>query len=206
MKIYNFKQLSQEWIDIRKGKMTASHAQAIGNNGKGLETYIMEIMAEKYSSAEPDNYTNKDIERGIELEDYAREMYELETGKKITQVGFIEHNSFSGCSPDGLIGEDGGVEFKALKDINHFKLSILGEREIESKYIWQIQMNLMITSRKWWEFVSYNPNYNKSLLIFKIKPDEEKFADLKKGLEIGEIKIKELSDKIDAMRDIKTQK
>lgn len=196
MKIHNFEQQSPEWFEIRKGKLTASHAQAIGNNGKGLDTYIMELMSEYHSSGEREIYTNKDIERGIELEEFAREMYELETGNKVVQVGFLEHNEFSGCSPDGLIKADGGIEVKAPKDINHFKMIVNGEKEIESKYIWQIQMNLLITGRVWWDFVSYNPNYKKSLLIFRIKPDEEKERKLKGGLLRGEKKIKELKNSL----------
>lgn len=192
MKIYNCEQLSEEWFKCRRGKLTASNAQAIGNNGKGLETYIMYVMSEYYSSGEKEHYTNKDIERGIELEEFARDMYELETGNKVEQVGFIEHNEFAGCSPDGLISDDGGIEIKALKDINHFKIIINGEKEIESKHIWQIQMSLFITGRKWWDFISYNPNYKKSLLIFRITPDETKFKKLKEGLKTGEQRIKEL--------------
>lgn len=192
MKIHSFEQLSDEWFAIRKGKMTASHAQAIGTNGKGLDTYIMEIMSEYHSSGKKEHYTNGDIERGIELEEFAREMYELETDSKIDQVGFIEHSEFAGCSPDGLIGKEGGVEFKALKDINHFKMIVNGEKEIESKYLWQIQMCLFITGRKWWDFVSYNPNYKKSLLIFRIEPDETKEEKLKEGMKTGEKKIKDL--------------
>lgn len=193
MKIYdNIEQLSPEWFAIRKGKMTASHAQAIGTNGKGLDTYIMQIMSEYYSSGEREIYTNTDIERGIELEEFARGIYELENSCVVDQVGFIEHNEFTGCSPDGLIEQDGGIEIKALKDINHFKMSVNGEKEIESKYIWQIQMNLFITGRKWWDFVSYNPNYKKSLIVFRIKPDEEKFLKLQVGIMAGENKIKEL--------------
>jgi len=43
--------------------MTASHATAIGNNGKGLETYILEMMAESFSSAEKEQYSNEHTER-----------------------------------------------------------------------------------------------------------------------------------------------
>lgn len=196
MKISYCEQLSDEWWNAKIGMMSASKAQAIGNGKKGLDTYIMELMAEKYSSGEREIYTNKDIERGIELEEYAREMYELETGNKIEQVGFIEHNKFSGCSPDGLIGKDGGIEIKALKDINHFKMSINGAKEIESKYIWQIQMNLLITGRKWWIFLSYNPNFTKSLLSYTIYPDKDKFKKIEKGLETGRKMIISINNKI----------
>jgi hypothetical protein len=43
-------------------------------------------MAEHYSSAEKEKYTNTHIERGNELEHIARDMYELETGSKVEEV------------------------------------------------------------------------------------------------------------------------
>lgn len=192
MKLHQMEQLSEEWFEIRKGKMTASNAQAIGNNGKGLDTYIIEIMSDYYSSGEKESYTNPDIERGIELENTAREIYELDNDYKIEQVGFIELNKYVGCSPDGLIGKDGGIEIKALKDSKHFKMILNGEKEIESKYIWQIQMNLFITGRKWWDYVSYNPNFEKSLMVFRIEPDQKKFEKLKEGIENGTQQIKDI--------------
>lgn len=97
-----------EWFAIRAGKMTASHAQEIGNMGKGLTTYIYEILAEAYSSGEPEKFSNAHTDRGIELEPVARSMFEMEHDCQIEEVGFIEHNDFVGCSPDGLIGEEGG--------------------------------------------------------------------------------------------------
>src|ERR1035437_1041332 len=122
MKIYNCEQKSEEWFKLREFKMTASHAQAIGNGKAGLETYITEMMAEHYSTAPKENFTSKDTERGNELEEFAREMYELETDNEVKQVGFIEESKYVGCSPDGLVGQDGLVEFKALNDVGHYKL------------------------------------------------------------------------------------
>ena len=199
MKIHKIEQQSPEWFEIKKGKMSASHAQAIGNCGKGLETYILDLMAELHSSAEKEIYTNGDMERGIELEPVAREMYELENSAKIEQVGFIEIDDYTGCSPDGLIGEDGGIEIKCQDDKNHFKMILNGEKEIDSKYIWQIQMCLFLTNRKWWDYVSYNPNYKKSLLVFRIYPDKKMFESLKKGIEIGKNRIKEINKTLNEM-------
>ena len=196
MKLHQIEQQSDDWFAIRKGKLTASHAQAIGNCGRGLDTYIIELMSEYFSSGEKESYTNADIERGIELEATAREIYELDKACDIEQIGFIEYNDYVGCSPDGLIGKDGGIEIKALKDTNHFKMILNGEREIDSKYLWQIQMNLFITGRKWWDYVSYNPNFEKSLLVFRIEPDEKKFKKLEEGIEIGTKKIKQIISNI----------
>lgn len=177
MNILEMEQGSEEWREARKGRITASHAQAIGSNGKGLETYI-----EKYA-INTERYTSEDMERGNELEDTARKLYELETGNEVKQVGFIERDEYVGCSPDGLIGENGGIEIKCLNDKNHFHLSIT--EKIEKKHLWQIQMNLLITGRKWWDYVAFNPNLPKELVIIRIEPDKEMQEKLEEGIERG---------------------
>lgn len=188
MKIHNCEQKSEEWHAIRKGKMTASNATAIGNCGKGLETYTKEIVRKELSS-KIDDYSNKDFERGNELEPVAREMYELEKDVKVEQVGFIEYDEFTGCSPDGLVGEDGGSEIKCPDDKIYFDYLLEKEKAISSDYQWQCQMNLFITGRKWWDLIIYNPNFKKSMFIFRILPDTDKFKALEKGLAVGREQI-----------------
>jgi hypothetical protein len=51
-------------------------------------------------------------------------------------------------------------------------------------------MNLLITGRKWWDFVAYNPNFSQSLVIFRIEPDEVKQNALIEGLLKGTELIK----------------
>lgn len=197
MKIHkNLEQSTPAWFAIRKGKMTASHAQAIGNCGKGLDTYILELMAEFYSSHEEEKYNNDNMERGKELEDVARTVYEFEKKIRVETVGFVERDEFSGCSPDGLISDDGGLEIKCLNNKYHFNLILKKEKAIESKYIWQVQMNLLITERKWWDLVFYNPHYKKSLLVFQIRSDEEKQKKILEGLEIGKARIIEIKKRL----------
>lgn len=183
MKIYNVEQGTLEWFEVRKFKMTASNAQAIGNQGKGLDTYIYEVVAEAFT-LNTERYTNEAMERGKELEAQARALYELETGKITQEVGFCEYSQYVGCSPDGLT-EKGGIEIKCLNDVKHIKTLINGAKEIESAYVWQIQMNLLITGREWWDYVQYNPNFEKSLFIHRITPDKEMHDKLLKGFEIG---------------------
>jgi len=191
----NIAQGSPKWFAIRNFKMTASHAQAIGNCGKGLDTYILELMAESHSTSLEGKFSSKDTERGNELEPLARNAYEMEIGKVVKQVGFIELDEFTGCSPDGLIDENGGTEFKALNDIKHYSLLVKGESEIESKYLWQCQMCMYITGREYWDLCFYNPNFKTSLKVFRQLPDKEKFEGLEKGLAIGKeqiIRLKEI--------------
>ena len=189
------KQGTDGWLKDRAEKMTASNASAIGNNGKGLDTYINNLMAETYSSAIKESYTNEDMERGNELEALARTVYEMETGNEVEEVGFIELDEFTGCSPDGLIGEDGGLEIKCVKDEKYFKVLLEGIETVLSDYMWQIQMCLYVSDRKWWDLVLYNPNYKKSILILKVYPDKKYIDKLIIGLETGKEKIKLIKDK-----------
>lgn len=190
MKIHNFEQRTEDWYNIRKGKMTASNADTIIANGKGLETYIYNLMAEYYSSAEKENYINADMQRGIDLEPEARLEFEFYTDLDVQEVGFIEYNEFIGVSPDGLIGDDGLIEIKCPNDSVYFKLLL--SDNIKPEYIAQMQMQLYVTDRQYCYFVSYNPNFEKSLYIKKITRDEEMIEKLKKGLDKGTELIKEI--------------
>jgi exodeoxyribonuclease (lambda-induced) len=198
MKIHKIDQRSDEWFEIRKGKMTASNAQAISANGKGLETYIFGIMAEKLSDNKV-SFSNADTERGCELEDSARMRYELENDS-VTLVGFIEHDEFTGCSPDGLIGKEGGIEIKCPNDVNFLKILIYGEKAIESKYLWQCHMSMFISKRKWWDLVFYNPNFEQSMKVFRIMASDQKNAILKGGIDKGKALMIDLQKQIDALQ------
>lgn len=197
MIIHNIlQQGTEEWFAIRKGKMTASSACEIGNAGKGLDTYINKLMAEFYSSGERESFSNADTKRGIELEAQARDLYELRTMSEVSQVGFIENDEYSGCSLDGLVDEDGLIEIKCPKDEVYFKYLLNGEKEIDSKYIWQMQMQMMISNRKWCDFLAYNPNYKPTMFTKRIFADEDTFDKLRIGLGIGRAKIEDIKSKI----------
>lgn len=201
MEIKDFEQGTPEWFAIRKGKMTASHATAIGNAGKGLDTYIHKMMAEFYSSGEKKEYGSKDTERGNEYEPIARQVYEFERNVEVKEVGFMLYNEYVGASPDGLVDGDpegdGGTEIKSPDDTNYLSYLLDGKDAIESDYKWQCQMNLLVSGRKWWDLIIYNPNFKKSMLVFRIYPDAEKFEALERGFAKGIEMIKKIKIKIE---------
>ena len=194
MIIHNIEQRSDEWFTIKREKLGASHAQAIASQGKGLETYLIELMSEYYSIAPKENYTNEHIERGNELESQARAIYELETGNEVEEVGFVEIDEYVGCSPDGLVGEDGLIEIKCPSDKVYFQYLLDGK--IDTGYTWQMQMQMLICERKWCDYVVYNPNFEKSIVITRVYKNEEDFEKLEKGFEIARARIKEINNKI----------
>lgn len=203
--LHNIVQKSPEWYALRlKYPLTASHAQAIGNQGKGLETLCWKKLSEKYSSAEVEQLTNKHLARGVELEPQAISLYELETGQEVTTVGFITNEEISalgGASPDGLVGVDeGGIEIKSFDDLKHFEMiaekKTTGTFTVESGYLWQMQQEMLFADLKWIDFVAYNPNYKESLLIKRHFPDEVMREKLRVGLKIGEKLIESIENKL----------
>lgn len=195
MQIINIQQKTPEWFALRvKYPLTASEAQAIANQGKGLETLVWEKMTERFSIADKERYSNKDLERGVELEPLAREMYELETGNKVEEIGFVINekvSSVGGASPDGKItGQKGLLEIKCFDDKKHFQMIVdkkeKGDFKIESQYEWQMQMQMLFTEEEWADFLAYNPNFKESLLIKRVYADKDKQEEIIKGLKQGE--------------------
>jgi len=196
MIIHDVEQGTPEWLELRKGRVTASHATAIATNGKGLDTYVLELMSEYYSSGEREYYSNADMDRGNELEELAASAYEMEVGVELEKVGFVEYNEFVGCSPDRLVGEDGLVEIKCPNDKNYFKFLLEGEKAISTDYMAQMQMQMLITGRKWCDMVAYNPNFEKSIFIHRVFVDEDKHAKLLEGFKSAEGKIKAIKNQL----------
>ncbi len=193
--IHNVEQKSEEWFKLKeKYPLSASEGQAIGNAGKGLETLCYEVLSKKYSKGNNERISNKDTERGNELEPLARHIYELRNNCKVIEVGFVTDEGISkvgGVSPDGdVLGTDGLVEFKAFADQKHFEticeFNETGTFKVESKYEWQTQMQMLFTGKKWVDFCPYNPNYKESLLTVRIYRDEEKIQAIREGLKKGE--------------------
>lgn len=195
--IRGIQQGSDEWFALRRGVMTASHAQAIANAGKGLESYILELMADYYAKSS-DFYTNADMERGNELEASARLVYELENNTTVEEVTFVKIDDFIGCSPDGLVGDDGLVEIKCPNNKNYF-LIMLDPKNIDTKYVWQMQMQMLVTGRKWCDYVAYNPNFEKHYTTYRFEADEEKHEKLRNGFQVGKKQILELIEKINGI-------
>jgi dihydrofolate reductase len=104
-------------------------------------------------------------------------MYEFMTDTKVIETGFILDNSGEfGCSPDGLVGEDGGLEIKCPAPHNHVDWS--RKKVCPSKHYAQVQGCMWITGRKWWDFMSYHPDMKP--FIVRVERDEEFIEKLAK--------------------------
>ena len=179
MKICNHEQGSPEWFEARLGIPSASMFSKIVTT-KGVwstqaDSYINQLVAERLTGEREEVYQSHHMIRGTELEPEARDMYCLMKDVEVQEVGFCLHDTLKvGCSPDGLIGEDGGLEIKAPAPATH--VEYLRGGVLPSRYKQQVMGCLWITQREWWDFVSYHPNMKP--LIVRVERDEEYIAAL----------------------------
>lgn len=181
--------------------MTASNAQAIQANGKGLVTYVMEIMAFFYSSNEQTGYSNPDIDRGNELEEEAANIYSIKMSRHVEKADFVTDPFFKkyvGCTPDYYVYPYGLMEIKCPKDRVFLEYLLSGK--IDSKYYCQMQMQLMVTGCEWCDYVVYNPNFDNDLIVKTVFPDYNMFLKLEKGFESGIKMIEEIKTKMESIK------
>ena len=204
IKIHNVEQKTEEWFELRREHpLTASNCAAIVTAGKGLDTLCWKAVSESLSSRVVEHYSNEHIERGNELEPQAIVIYELETSNNVKAIGFVTDDAISklaGASPDGFVGEDGMIEVKCPDDVKYLKLLAEFKENkkitIESGYYYQMQMQMLITGRKWNDYTVYNPNFKESIIIQRVEPDEAIFEKIKKGLIVGEQIINKINIKL----------
>jgi len=202
MKIINCEQRSPEWYAARLGIPTASNFDKIvitdGSVSKQAKKYMYKLIGERLAGASEDSYENEAMIQGREMEDEARQLYQIATGQSVEQVGFCLADTcvgVFGCSPDGLVGETGLIEIKCPTMAVHVEYLI--DDKLPTKYIQQVQGQLLVTGREWCDFVSYYPGIKP--LIVRVKPDKKFITELKKQLYVfcNEIELitKQLEEK-----------
>jgi hypothetical protein len=167
-------QRTEEWFKDRLGRPTASnYSKLVTSTGKpstSADAYINELIAQRLTGELPEQITSVHIERGIELESKAISWFEFETDLEVIESGFIKHPVLeTGCSPDGLIGEDSGIEIKC--PAAHTHVGYLRSGKLPAKYVQQVQGSMWVTGRKHWFFLSYHPEMPK--LLIRVDRDEE---------------------------------
>lgn len=189
MKTFNFEQRSEAWRAIRCGMPTASEfsklVKASGEASDQLKGYATTLAAEKFAGRELDSFQSTSwMERGQELEAEAIRFYQFDQNCDVDPVGFVtDDNMHAGCSPDGLIGEIGGIEVKCLKSENHINAILYYQKHGRSQpaYIQQVQGALMLTGRRWWDQLFFHPDLPP--LIIRQTPDVDLHLALAQGIE-----------------------
>ena len=199
-------QRTTEWHTARLGKVTASRvadviAKTKTGYGASRANLMADLICERLTGQPASTFTNAHMEWGTEQEPHARAAYSARTGELVEEVGFIDHPRIanSGASPDGLVGDDGLVEFKCPATSTMLDTLLAGD--VPSKYIPQMQWQMACTGRKWCDFCSYDPRLPEHLRMFVKRVERDN--DYIKTLE-GEVTVflAELEEKLSKLQEL----
>lgn len=152
---------TDEWMAARCGLLTASEMKLIitptlkiADNDKS-RSHLHELLAQRITGYVEPSYISDDMLRGQEDEAVARALYSKHFAP-VEEVGFVTNDKWGftlGYSPDGLVGTDGLIEIKSRRQ--KFQVGTIIDGEIPDDYAIQIQTGLLVSGRKWCDFVSY---------------------------------------------------
>lgn len=195
---FDIEQQTDAWFEAKLGKFSGSDFHIMLGNSQAKKDFMWEKFSEiKYQDSDKEDFSTYYMERGKVLEHEARRMYNVTKEIVVKEVGLVEDDGeFAGyavCSPDGLVGDDGIIEIKCLSAKFHEQYTnpISDKYEyIKPEYRTQVQYNLLITDRKWCDFVYYHPRAG--IHVIHIERDEEYIEKIKTALREG---IEWLKDK-----------
>lgn len=183
---------SPEWIAARLGRATGSRISDVLAQGKSgapsasRANYRAQLVAERLTGVMVEGYTSPAMERGKEVEADARAAYSFRTGHVVDEAGFYQHPRIimSGASPDGLVGDDGVVEFKCPGTSQH--IETLRGGIIAKSYRDQMTWEMACTGRTWCDFVSFDPRLPESmtLAIRRVTLDVERLGEVENEVRI----------------------
>lgn len=176
---------SEEWKALRLGKVTASRvADVIAKTKSGYSAsranYMAQLIAERLTGTLAETYINAAMQHGTDTEPEARAAYEFYQGVTVEEIAFVPHPKIdqAGCSPDGLVGDDGLVEIKCPNTATHLD-TLLGQ-SVPSKYEAQMQFQMACTGRQWCDFVSYDPRMPENMRVFvkRLNRDDRRIKEI----------------------------
>jgi putative phage-type endonuclease len=203
--IEKVEQGTPEWFAARLGNVTASRvADVIAKTKSGYsasrENYMAQLICERMTGTVAESYTNAAMQWGTETEPLARAAYESLADVLVDEVGYVQHPRIerAGASPDGLIGLFGLLEIKCPNSST--AIDTLITEQVPTKYITQMQWQMVCTGRAWCDFVSFDPRLPSGLQMFVKRVDFD--AEYAATLEIEVVKfLTELDAKISKLNE-----
>lgn len=166
---------SEEWLQQRLGLLTASEmcriitpTLKVASNDKS-RAHEWELLFQRLTGHVEPHYVSDDMLRGHDEEIEARIQYDKHYAP-VTEVGFITNDQWGftiGYSPDGLVGDDGLIECKSRR--GKYQVQTITEGEVPEEYVLQLQTGLLVTGRKWIDFISYSGGL--PMFVKRVEPD-----------------------------------
>lgn len=178
-----------DWTEIRCGIVTASRCgdvTAMTKKGEAAarHNYRSEVISEILTGRPyPQSAAfARQVQWGIEQEQFARAAYEMQRGVLLDTPGFVLHPTISrfGASPDGFVGSDGLIQIKCPTTATHVNYWLAGT--IPTEHCPQMLAEMACTGREWCDFVSFDPRMPAHLQLFvrRYQRDEKLIAALER--------------------------
>jgi len=192
---HDIEQNTDAWLQLRKGHFTASAFNDLFMKPEtaGYRNCIAKVAYErKTNELLPEkSFSNMYTDIGHEREQQARDQYMMETFSIVKNGGFCEIDEWVGCSPDGLVDNNGLIQIKCPKfsTIAFYKQN----KKLPIDYDRQMQGELWVTDREWNDYYVFYPMitpftirlYRNDFLIKEIeKKVEEAKVEVLKLIEI----------------------
>jgi len=172
---YEIEQRSEEWLQIRRGIITASNISKILTPKKkqlvASTGFLYDFCRQAVDDMPYGGFSTFHTERGFIEEEMALKIYKQKQ-PEIKSCGFVlntRHSIKLGCSPDALVGSDGGAQIKSFKPDLQF--ANLVEDRIKDEHLLQVQFELLVTARKWWDVIYHSSGTYQ--MVTRIYPDKE---------------------------------
>lgn len=193
---------SDDWHRARTGILTSSQVKKIITPSTlktvkgvtdGKSEFLLEIVAQRALNYVEPEFQSWDMQRGQVEEVYAKDLY-CKHHAQTKDCGFVTNDRWGftiGFSPDALVGEDGFIECKSR--CQKYQTQTIIENEMPSEYMMQVQTGLLVTERKWCDFISYSNGM--PMFVKRILPDERIQAAIEETAHEFEMKARELLKK-----------
>ncbi len=156
MRVLTEDQRSNDWLLARRGRITASSIDKAlaGKNTKTRAKYIENRVLDLMGIADFADDARW-FALGRKHEPFALGWYQDEYDVDVEETGFILHDEYNwlGASPDGLVGDDGGIEAKFRVSLRTFHDACT--KPITRAYQYQMQACMWVTGRRWWDYLNY---------------------------------------------------
>ena len=148
---------SQEWLDERKNKLTASTIAVLEDKHPHLtkEKFVRQKVRD-ICGCENEFEIVPAMEHGTAMEPVARDYLEYLRGYEVEETGLVVHPEypFIAASPDGLVGLSGCIEIKCpYPKYNKEPYSIFDDKK--AMYLWQVYLQMECLDVDWCDFICY---------------------------------------------------
>lgn len=184
MRKVDIEQRSYEWHQQRWGNVTGTSLGRALGKPKVQETLMYELVAQRMTRVQIDDLSNASMDRGRELEPFARTEVTRATGITFIDTGLLVSDQFShfSISPDGIFEDEqgvitGGLELKCPASKTHVRYIM--EDDIPSEYLAQVMAPFIMSDDvMFWCFASFDDrNHERPLFIKTVTRDD--FPDIK---------------------------